>query len=156
MNSEPRYVSDSSEQLDAEAVALEKLGAILGCTLVGEDLKLDGGAKLRVDGINHEHRILCEVYSRIGRLRGAQPHKLASDMLKLLLAERHLGGSWRKIICLADEEAARCLRGRSWLAEAGKKMGFEVRAVELPPPLRGRILAAQRRQVMVNPSVDES
>ena len=154
MHTNRRHASDSFEQREGEAVILTLLQVELGCPLVEEVLPLGDGAVVKIDGINREHRILCEVYSRIGKLKGAQPDKLASDMLKLSLAERALGGAWRKLICLADPDAASCLLGKSWLAAAARRMDFEVRVCELPPAVRERILAAQRRQRMVNVNVD--
>lgn len=152
MNVKPRHVSDSLEQREAEAAVLELLNKERGYSLAGNALSVGDGAVVRVDGIDRGRRVLCEVYSRIGRLKGAQPHKVASDMLKLALAERELGGKWLKLICFADSEAARCVRGKSWLAVAARRMGFEVVVVTLPSSIRERLLSAQRRQVMVNPS----
>lgn len=120
--------------------------------LVSTAVPLNDGVVVQIDGINKEHRILCEVYSRIGTLKGSQPDKLASDMLKLVLAERQLGGSWRKVLCLADPFAAKPLQGRSWLAAAARTMGFEIVVVPLSPELRASIVIAQVRQKMVNSS----
>jgi len=156
MEVNPRHVSDSAEQRDAEAAVIKLLELEVGCSLGEESVPLGGGALMKIDAVNREHHILCEVYSRIGKLKGSQPDKLASDMLKLLLAESALGGAWRKIVCLADTEAAKCVQGRSWLAVAARQMGFEVKIVSLPPGIREQLLAAQRRQVMVNPGVKES
>lgn len=151
-----RHVSDSLEHSEAETTVLGLVQLKAGCSLAEETLPLGDGVLVKVDGINRDHRVLCEVYSRIGRLKGSQPDKLASDMLKLVLAERALGGTWRKLLCLADSEAAKCLQGKSWLAAAARQMGFEVVVVELPSSTRERILAAQRRQVMVNPIIGDS
>jgi hypothetical protein len=109
-----------------------------------------------VDGINRECRFICEVYSRIGRLQAAQVEKVASDVLKLGVLERALGGVWRKAMCFADDTAANVLRNRSWLARAARESGVEVIIVPLPEDVRAMVLAAQERQVMVNKVVVES
>jgi len=151
-----RHVSDSLEQREAETIVLGFVQPKAGCSLAGEMLPLGDEVVVKVDGFNREHRVLCEVYSRIGRLKGSQPDNLASDMLKLVLAERALGGTWRKLLCFADSEAAKCVQGKSWLAATARQMGFEVVVVDLPSSTRERILAAQRRQVMVNLSIGDS
>lgn len=156
MNVKPRHVSDSLEQREAEIVILERSNKERGYSLAGDSVPVGDGAVVKVDGIDRERRVLCEVYSRIGKLKGSQPHKIASDMLKLMLAERGLGGMWHKLICLVDTEAAKCFDGKSWLAVAASRMGFEVVIVEFPSAIRERLLSARRRQVMVNPSIAES
>ena len=152
MNVKPRHVSDSLEQREAEVAVLTQVNKERGYSLAGDAVPVGDGVVVRVDGIDRERRVMCEVYSRIGRLKGSQPHKIASDMLKLALAERELGGKWLKLICFADSEAAKCVQGKSWLAVAALRMGFEVIVVELPSAIKERLLSAQRRQVMVNPS----
>ena len=88
------HASDSTEQRSAEVALRELINVTLGCTLHPETLDLGSGVKINVDGIDRSNRMLCEVYSRIGRLKGSQPDKVAGDMLKLMLAERMLGGTW--------------------------------------------------------------
>jgi hypothetical protein len=63
-----------------------------------------------VDGFNEAARVLCEAYAHLGKTKGDQPAKLAKDILKLLTVERVSRGTWRKVLCLVDEEAAACLR----------------------------------------------
>lgn len=146
----PKHLSDSSEQREAELALLEALASDLGYALRPAVLPLKNGVSVNVDGFNEEARTLCEVYAHIGKAKGAQPAKLAKDILKLLTLERTLGGEWRKVLCLGDMRAASCLQGRSWLAAAVLELSVEVRVVELPAELRARVEAAQRRQVMVN------
>lgn len=146
----PKPLSDSSEQREAELALLAALSAELGHPLVPTVVPLKNGASVDLDGFNEDARILCEVYAHIGKTKGAQPAKLAKDILKLLSVERVLGGEWRKVVCLADSQAGSCLRGRSWLAAAVVDFGVEVRIVALSAELREKVSAAQRRQVMVN------
>ena len=146
------HASDSTEQRSAEVALRELINVTLGCTLHPETLDLSSGVKINVDGIDRSNRMLCEVYSRIGRLKGSQPDKVAGDMLKLMLAERTLGGTWRKLICLADSEAAKSFQGRTWLGASIKAFEFELHVIDLPANVRASLLAAQVRQVMVNAS----
>jgi hypothetical protein len=144
------HASDSTEQRSAEIALRELINIALDCELNPETLDLGSGVKINVDGIDRSNRILCEVYSRIGRLKGSQPDKVAGDMLKLMLAEKILGGTWRKLICLADLDAAKSFQGRTWLGAAIKTFGFELHVIDLPSNVRECLLAAQMRQVMVN------
>lgn len=142
--------SDSAEQREAENVLRNLIVVELNCVLTAETVDLGSGIKMCVDGISRDSRILCEIYSRIGRLKAAQSKKVAADMLKLMLAESALRGSWRKIICLADTDAAKCFQVRTWLGAAAREFGFEICVINLPADVRAKLLEAQARQVMVN------
>lgn len=147
-----KHLSDSDEQRQAERALIAALSLRLGYELTPGRMPVGTGGSATVDGFNREHCTLCEAYAHIGRTKGGQPAKLAKDILKLLAVERAAGGTWRKVICLADTDAASCLQGRSWLASAAATFGVEVAVVDLPPELRARVLQAQRRQIMINPS----
>jgi len=144
------HASDSTAQRSAECSLRDLVSVSLNCSLSPQTIDLGAGIKINVDGINRDSRILCEVYSRIGRLKSAQSDKVAADMVKLMLAEKTLGGSWRKIICLADAEAAKSFQGRTWLGASARAFGFEIHVVDLPLDVRSSLLAAQAKQVMVN------
>ena len=145
------HASDSAVQRAAECSLRELIQVLVNCTLTPETLDLGGGVKINIDGISRDERILCEIYSRIGRLKSAQSDKVATDMLKLLLAEKTLGGQWRKIICLADADAALSFQGRTWLGAAVRNFGFELHVVDVSPDVRASLLAAQAKQIMINP-----
>ncbi|MCC7483914.1 MAG: hypothetical protein IT529_02895 [Burkholderiales bacterium] len=144
------HPSDSDAQRDAEEASLRELEKRLGFPVAGERVELGDGCFANVDGINRERRFICEIYSRIGKLQAAQVEKVASDVLKLGVLERALGGAWRKAMCFADKTAANVLRNKSWLAKASKDLGVEVIVLSLPDTVRSAVLAAQTRQVMVN------
>jgi hypothetical protein len=46
---------------------------------------------IKPDAIDWKNRVIVEVYSRVGRLKGAQPTTVKADILKLLFIERLLG-----------------------------------------------------------------
>lgn len=108
------------------------------------------GIVVQIDGLDEANRVACEVYAHVGRLKGAQPDKVASDILKLSLVEARLGGTWRKIYCFADELAAKRLNGKSWLAAAALQHGVRVMVADLDPKQMSELRAAQTRQRMVN------
>jgi hypothetical protein len=149
------HPSDSLAQRSAETALLVELGRVLGFTVAGDRIDLHDGCFANVDGINREHRFICEVYSRIGKLQAAQVEKVASDVLKRSVLERALGGKWRKAMCFADETAATVLRNRSWLAKAARDMNVEVIVAMLPKDVREAVLAAQVRQFMTNKVSDD-
>jgi len=146
------HLSDSSEQSTAEFELVRQLAADLGVSLQTRPIELKEGVRVNIVGVNQEHRILCEVYAHIGPTRGGQPHKIAKDILKLIAVEKRQPGPWRKILCFADQGAAECVEGSSWLATVCRDFGVVVRIFSLPPDLHEAVVEAQRRQVMVNPT----
>ena len=144
------HPSDSSVQQMAEPLVLECLNNKENIQLVSRHLSLLDNVKLQLDGIDENKPTVCEIYAHIGACKGAQPNKIASDLLKMVLVERVKGGKWRKIFCFVDEEAAKVLTGKSWRAVAAKELEIEVRVCKIPPGVRSGIQLAQRDQIMVN------
>jgi hypothetical protein len=147
------HASDSREQRDAEPLILAGVAARLGVKLRPCSLRLPNGARIDVDGAAEDESVFCEVYARQGRLRGAQPKKVASDALKLItLARNHPDA--RLVLAFSDEAAAACVTGKSWLAETIRVWEIEVVVISLDPTVREGLRDAQARQVMENPVVD--
>lgn len=144
------HASSSVEHQVIESTILATLNEKLGLDLVPMRLALGESSSVQLDGLDEKCQAVCEVYARIGRLKGSQPDKVASDILKLCLFEQFRGSAWRKIVCFACPEAAKMFQGRSWLAAAVKLFGVEVHVISLPESERIKLLSAQARQVMVN------
>jgi hypothetical protein len=142
--------SDSSEQLNAESIVRRKVSAIVGVELSPQSLQLDGKARVDVDGAALDQSVLVEIFAHQGRLRGAQFHKVARDALKLITLRRTYPAS-RLVIAFCDAEAARCVEGGSWLAEALRVWRVDVVTVDLADATRAGLRDAQIRQVMVSP-----
>jgi hypothetical protein len=142
--------SSSAEQRVAEKHMIAALNKELDLTLLPQKKEIGNGISVKFDGLDQENQTLCEIYARIGKLKGSQPDKVAGDILKMILAEKTLGGHWRKLICFADEGAAQSLKGRSWLAEVVRRFEIEVKVILLPEDVGRSVQAAQERQVMVN------
>jgi hypothetical protein len=146
-----KHLSDSSEQQAAETYMLKSLEQKL-------ELHFDPDATLPIevgvipDAIDPINKVIVEAYARVGEVKGAQLHKIKGDILKLALIEKMLGEGWRKILCFASDEAAKYVRGKSWVAEAAKVFSVEIQVVHLPLELRNNVVSAQKRQRMVNPS----
>jgi len=90
---------------------------------------------------------LVEVFARVGKLRGAQLHKVSTDVLKLL-AIRESKPESTLILAFADQEAANSIVG--WRATVLEHNQIERVVADLPPGEREAIRAAQRRQNMGN------
>jgi len=144
------HASRSDEQQSVEHIIVEQLNLKLGLNLAAARLSLSESVYVQLDGLDEEKKTVCEVYARNGKLKGSQPDKVASDLLKMELVERLNGGQWRKIFCFGDPEAAKLLIGKSWLAAAAKRLNVEVHVASLPESVREKLIAAQLRQVMVN------
>lgn len=121
------------------------------------DLKYDEKTKLPInisvqpDAIDLNKKVIVEAYAHIGALKGSQLHKVKGDILKLILIEEKLGENWKKVLCFADEAAAKYVRGASWVAEAVRTFDIEVHVVNLPEEQLELVRSAQKRQRMVNP-----
>lgn len=144
------HKSDSTEHQKAEVVILEALSKSIGVELKSETIRLSSDGTVQIDGFNEKDKVLCEIYAHIGKLKGSQPDKVASDFLKMLLVEASLGGNWQKYFCFADDKAASLLKGKSWLAISAKKFGIKVCVFPLPKDTENIVKDAQKRQVMIN------
>ena len=67
------------------------------------------------------------------------------DMCKLLLAEKRLGKSCRKIFAVSDKAAVSHL-SRSWQGEFARIYGIEILIVEISEKIKQKILDAQEEQ----------
>ena len=144
------HSSSSDVQQLAEPFMLQALNQKLGLNLKPAQVPLNDGIKVQLDGWDEEHKVVCEIYARIGELKGSQPDKLASDILKMHFYETYKGCNVRKILCFSNEAAARKLAGRSWLAGAAKALNVEIQIIELPNEICAQVIEAQNRQIMVN------
>ncbi len=148
MNQPKAVASDSREQRVAEPEMLAALGEQLGVSLAAKIYDL-GGARLEIDGAAagpDGRPILCEACAHHGAVKAGQARKIIADAFKLVYAERALGVKVRKIILLADEEAARVFRGKGWVAAAFRALEIEIHVVSLPPDVSARVRQAQARQ----------
>ncbi|HEY4001903.1 MAG TPA: hypothetical protein VGO93_23715 [Candidatus Xenobia bacterium] len=114
--------------------------------LVPKTIVLESGGELRLDGYNRDEKIAVEAWAHHGRSKPAQRHKIANDMLKLLMVRRLLGDGWRLVLLFADPEAHHFLEGRSWRAKMVSLFGFQIEEVDIPAEVHARVRAAQKRQ----------
>lgn len=142
-----QHKSDSSEQLHIEQQILSSIAARL-------NLHFDPAYRLAIgvqpDGIDPEKKVIVEVYAHVGRLKGAQLHKVKADLLKLTYIEAMLGPGWRKVICFCSSDAAAFLLGESWAAKAARIFGIEIIVEPITSEQELQIKRVQERQRMVN------
>lgn len=147
------YDGDSSTQRAAERLILDGLERVVGCQLRPARLTLPGGAHVDVDGVGLDGLMLVEVFAHQGPLRAGQRHKIATDALKLITIARAKAPRPRLVLALAEPRLAEWAEGESWLAAALSSWKVEVMVVNLDERVRSEIAAAQRRQVMVAPTM---
>lgn len=144
------HLSDSADQREAEVVLLAGLSKAIGVQLTPRRLSIGEASQVVLDGCSEDGCIFAEIYAHIGQTKGAQRHKIARDVLKLVVVEAELRRPCRKILGFADHAAASYLRGKSWLAAVVQALQIEVHVIDLPAEWRDRLQCAQARQVMVN------
>ncbi|MGW0504090.1 hypothetical protein [Micromonospora sp. NPDC003241] len=150
MTADGVHQSNSATQNRAEAEIVAALAESLGVVLSRPGrIALASGASIELDAATADMSVVVEAYARQGKLKGAQPKKIAQDVLKLALLKREAGReNTRAIIAFASPAARDSISG--WLAQAAAAFDVELVAVKISTVLREEILEAQRRQVMVN------
>jgi len=139
---------NSREQREAETWLIRALSRTLKVRLTKKKLLTKGGSWLEVDGYCQRPLVLCEAWAHIGAPRPAQQHKVMSDALRLLYANKLLSGRFhgRRMLLFADADAAKPFQGKSWMAHCLKTYAIQVRVIALPRTLRERVKNAQKRQ----------
>ena len=94
--------------------------------------------------------IVGEIFAHIGNPKPAQNHKIANDILKMLLLEKITKQQYRKILVVCDEAEYKTLCGRSALAESIRQFDIEVLFIEVDGAMKTQLLEAQQRQKMIN------
>lgn len=135
------HASDSAEQQTIEADILRALEAVLRVTFTDAAPQLKG---LKLDAFAAGPQpVLVEVFAHVGPSKSGQRRKVANDMVKLLLAERRLGVSCRKVIAVIDKAAVAHHEG-GWVGEFATAFEFEVIVV---PGFEARHVALRAVQV---------
>ena len=143
--------SSSHEQRGIERYVFSELENILQVSLQSNPkVFLDEGVHIEPDFYSEQEKIVGEIFAHHGKTKGGQNHKVAQDILKMLLLEKMQGITYRKYLVVCDKEMEKVLTGKSALAESIRQFDINLLRVELPEGLRNKILNAQSRQVMIN------
>jgi len=98
---------------------------------------------VKPDGVDADRTVFVEVFTRLGKMKPGQRHKVSTDVLKLLaIREVHPGA--RLILAFVDDEAAASVSG--WRAATLAANGIEIHTVQLDPAERAKIEAAKAGQ----------
>ena len=110
------HPSDSSIQQEAQGLIIRALEQKLGFSMnMLESAKIPlKDSSVELDGYSDKLSILCEVYAHIGKMKGKQFDKIISDTMKMILIEKILGKSFRKILAVCDVDIEVQLNGSSW------------------------------------------
>lgn len=109
--------SDSTVQLEAEAIIRTLVEAQLGRLLLPATVTLDSGAPVQVDGVAPDESAFVEIFAHLGKLKGGQQRKVASDALKLITLGRSRPHA-KLHLAFTDDEAAGYALGSAWFAQA--------------------------------------
>lgn len=142
--------SNSTEQQMAERILFEKVRQWLNQDIRANEKIPIGATFMQPDFYSRENAIIGEIFSHIGKPKKAQDNKIANDILKMLLLEKLEHKTYRKIIVVCDEEERMHLEGSSVLSECIYQFGIEIKLIEIDDNLRNMLIAAQKRQRMVN------
>lgn len=141
-----KHPSDSTEQHIAHKEILSLLNEKHQLKLESRKVLIND-TLFQVDGYSENPPILCEIYSRIGKMKVAQHNKIGKDILKMLLIEKMHNKTFRKIIAFADEEAASTFSGgESWYAKLKDNFNIEIVVIDISLELKESLLIAQKRQ----------
>lgn len=141
-----KHPSDSTEQQLAHKEILSLLNEKHQLNLESKKVLIND-TLFQVDGYSENPPILCEIYSRIGKMKVAQHNKIGKDILKMLLIEKMHNRTFRKIIAFADEEASSSFSGgESWYSKLKDHFNIEIIVIIIPSSLQESLLLAQKRQ----------
>lgn len=141
-----RHPSDSTEQQLAHKEILSLLNSKFQLNLESKKILIND-TLFQVDGYSENFPILCEIYSRIGKMKVAQHNKIGKDILKMLLIEKMQNKTFRKIIAFADEEAASSFSGgESWYSKLKDHFNIEIIIIQISSELKESLINAQKRQ----------
>ncbi len=142
--------SNSTEQQMAERILFEKVRQWLNQDIRANEKIPIGATFMQPDFYSRKNAIIGEIFSHIGKPKKAQDNKIANDILKMLLLEKLEHKIYRKIIVVCDEKERMHLEGSSVLSECIHQFGIEIKLIEIDDDLRNMLIAAQKRQRMVN------
>lgn len=110
--------------------------------------------KIKPDFYSEAKKIIGEIHTHLGKLKPAQMHKVAADVLKLHLFDPNNQYSKYYVVCSTEEYAQ--LTGNSYLAEAIRQFGITVKYMELDTSIVEKLQDTMKKQNMYQePQSDE-
>lgn len=125
-----RKQSDSSVQRSIEILLFEKTKEALEIDNLDANhavrLKSDPNIVIRPDIYSEKERIIGEIHTHLGKLKPAQLHKVAADVLKMLVFEEDYGEPFRKILVICSKEEESQLKGQSFVAHVIREYNIDI------------------------------
>ena len=144
--------SVSDTQLKIEAYLFDQFKEEYGLSNMVKDhvieLSLDPYVTIKPDIYCEHPKIIGEIHSHLGKLKSAQIHKIAADILKMNLFEKNVGDCSKYIIVCSKEEEEQ-LKGNSYIAEAIRQYRINVIYYELDPDLHTDLENTMEKQNML-------
>ena len=148
------FKSNSDEQQYAENIIFDEIEKMLGITLTKNpriSLSENTNVHIQPDFYSEEESIVGEIFSHIGKYKGSQPRKIANDILKMVLLDKAKNKTHKKLFVVCRDEEKNVLENSSsWLSECIRQFDVEVIKVDIPDIIKEQVLAAQKRQIMIN------
>ncbi len=152
MNKYTKKDSTSDAQITIEAYLIDRFKEEHGLTDIVRDhiieLSHDPYVTIKPDIYCEHPRIIGEIHSHLGKLKSAQIHKIAADILKMNLFEKNVGDCSKYIIVCSKAEEQQ-LKGNSYIAEAIRQYRIKVIYYELDPELYGDLANTMEKQNML-------
>lgn len=142
---------DSSTQQEIEEYLFNKISEELGVKLKHNPticLNEEKKVYIEPDFYSEEERKVGEIHTHKGRLKPAQRHKVAGDVLKMLLLDEVHGMKYKKYIVVCSDEEEKQLNGSSHLAFTLETFGIKVKKITLPEELDKKLEETMKNQDM--------
>ena len=145
-----RKNGDSSVQLEIEQTIFQTLKTLF----CADDLKsnivlpLPGTSEVQIkpDCYSETEKIIGEIHVQLGKLKPAQKHKVAADILKLHLFDPD--NQYRKYYVICSQEEYDQLTGSSYLAEAIRQFEIKVKCMTLDKSTSADLQRIMKKQNM--------
>ena len=143
--------SSSLEQQELEKYVFSEMESLLNVKLLNNPkIPLADGVHIEPDIYSEDPPVAGEIFAHQGKMKGGQNHKVAQDILKLLLLDKVKDREYQKYIVVCDTAIEKALSGNSALAESIRQFGINLVRIDLPDELKEMVIDAQKRQIMIN------
>lgn len=142
---------DSSTQQEIEEYLFNKISEELGVKFEHNPtiyLNEEKTVYIKPDFYSKEEKKVGEIHTHKGRLKPAQRHKVAGDILKMLLLDKVHDTTYTKYIVVCSDEEEKQLNGSSHLAFTLKSFGIEVKKITLSEELDKKLEETMKNQDM--------
>lgn len=148
--SKKRINSNSDYQLKIEQIQIEKLESELKISGLGNNnclsFKSDADSKIKPDIYSAEHHIIGEIYTHLGKLKSAQMHKIAADILKMVVFCEDSGLDFEKYYIVCDEATRESLLSNAAIKNACRIYNIHLKCFALDETLREELQTTMKKQ----------